>query len=69
MSDQVTHPLSGRLFTEYYVVCGVCQEENPVGAKSYSGALFYLKRGGWRHTKRQGYVCKQCWESRRTKEE
>ncbi len=58
------HPLSGRLYTEYYVVCGVCNEEMPVGARTRSLAIFYLEQNGWKETEQKGYVCKECWNVR-----
>jgi hypothetical protein len=54
--------MRGKLFTEYYVVCALCQEEMPVGAKDRSNAISYLARGGWKNTRQHGYVCKECYQ-------
>lgn len=56
--------MKGRLYTEYYVQCGICEIETPVGARKREAALFYLKKGGWQQTTKHGYVCKQCQETK-----
>ena len=50
----------GRVFTYYYVTCGRCGREEPLGTTKREEVPFHLERGGWKLTKQYGYVCYEC---------
>jgi hypothetical protein len=50
----------GKVYPQYYVTCGKCGEENPLGTIYKSLIPRYLLSGGYVKTKEYGFVCEQC---------
>jgi hypothetical protein len=50
----------GKILTYYYVTCGRCGMEEPLGTTKRENVSSHLSRGGWKQTKRYGYVCYEC---------
>jgi hypothetical protein len=54
----------GKVFPIYYVSCGVCERQSPVGVRVKSQVPKHLVAGGWKYTKQYGYVCWECSKER-----
>jgi hypothetical protein len=51
---------AGKVYPYYYVTCGVCGEEWTLGTTNRDQIAYYLERGGYKRTKKHGYVCEGC---------
>ena len=52
----------GKVFPVYYVSCGKCEKQEPIGVRIKALVPMHLERGGWKYTKQHGYVCSECRE-------
>jgi len=54
----------GYISNEYTFWCGSCGEWDQIAARNKHEAIRTMKVGGWRNTRKQGWVCPKCLASK-----
>jgi len=64
--EKIMSGLKGKVYPYYFVQCGFCGQENPLGVTLRNLVDFHLVRSGYKKVRNVGYMCFECRNRRKS---